>query len=94
MNNIIKAILLSLIASFCAVLMDVFLKYAQSDTNVYTVGFIRFLIGFLILVVAEMMVRYSGLSQINFTIYFLLPFFLSPLIYFILSETINAEHRS
>ena len=49
MNNIIKAILLSLIASFCAVLMDVFLKYAQSDTNVYTVGFIRFLIGFLII---------------------------------------------
>ena len=28
---------------------DVFLKYAQSDTNVYTVGFIRFLIGFLII---------------------------------------------
>ncbi len=79
--------LVSLIASFLLI------RKKEKKFN-FLNRYIFFLIGFLILVAAEMMVRYSGLSQINFTIYFLLPFFLSPLIYFILSETINAEHRS
>ena len=79
--------LVSLIASFLLI------RKKEKKFNFLNI-YIFFLIGFLILVAAEMMVRYSGLSQINFTIYFLLPFFLSPLIYFILSETINAEHRS
>ena len=50
MNNNIKAILLALVASFCAVLMSVFLKLAQNDTNVFTVGFLRFFFGFLIII--------------------------------------------
>lgn len=49
MNNNIKAVLLALTASFCAVLMSVFLKLAQSDVNVFTVGFLRFFFGFLII---------------------------------------------
>ena len=49
MNKNIKAVLLALTASFCAVLMSVFLKLAQSDANVYTVGFLRFFFGFLII---------------------------------------------
>ena len=42
MNNNIKAVLLATVASFCAVLMSVFLKLAQNDINVFTVGFLRF----------------------------------------------------
>ena len=49
MNKNIKAVLLALTASFCAVLMSVFLKLAQSDVNVFTVGFLRFFFGFLII---------------------------------------------
>ena len=49
MNNNIKAILLATIASFCAVLMAVFLKLAQNDANVFTVGFLRFLFGLFII---------------------------------------------
>ena len=49
MNNNIKAILLATIASFCAVLMAVFLKLAQHDANVFTVGFLRFLFGLFII---------------------------------------------
>ena len=49
MNNNIKAILLAIIASFCAVLMSVFLKLAQNDINVFTAGFLRFFFGFLII---------------------------------------------
>ena len=49
MNNNIKAILLATIASFCAVLMSVFLKLAQNDINVFTAGFLRFFFGLIII---------------------------------------------
>ena len=49
MNNNIKAILLATVASFCAVLMSVFLKLAQNDINVFTVGFLRFFFGLILI---------------------------------------------
>ncbi len=49
MSKNIKAVCLALIASFCAVLMSVFLKLGQQDSNVFTVGFMRFFFGFLII---------------------------------------------
>lgn len=78
--------LVSLIASFLLI------RKKEKKFN-FLNRYIFFLIGFLILVAAEMMVRYSGLSEINLVIYFSMPFFLSPLIYFILSESINSEHK-
>ena len=39
MTKNVKGIILALVASFCAVLMSVFLKFAQEDTNVFSVGF-------------------------------------------------------
>ena len=49
MSKNIQAVLLALVASFCAVLMSVFLKLGQQDANVFTVGFMRFFFGFLII---------------------------------------------
>ena len=49
MNNNIKAVLLATVASFCAVLMAVFLKLAQNDINVFTVGFLRFFFGLILI---------------------------------------------
>ncbi len=49
MNKNIQAVLLALASSFCAVLMSVFLKLAQQDSNVFTVGFMRFFFGFIII---------------------------------------------
>ena len=49
MTNNIKAILLATVASFCAVLMSVFLKLAQNDINVFTVGFLRFFFGLILI---------------------------------------------
>ena len=49
MSKNFKAIMLALIASFCAVLMSVFLKLAQEDSNVFTVGFLRFFFGLLLI---------------------------------------------
>ena len=48
MTKNVKGIILALVAS-CAVLMSVFLKFAQEDTNVFSVGFMRFFFGFLLI---------------------------------------------
>ena len=48
MNNNIKAVLLTISASFFAVLMEALIKAAQYDSNVYTIGFLDFF-GFLII---------------------------------------------
>ena len=61
MTNNIKAILLATVASFCAVLMSVFLKLAQNDINVFTVGFLRFFFGLLII--------FPFIIKSNFNIY-------------------------
>ena len=49
MTKNVKGIVLALVASFCAVLMSVFLKYAQEGANVFSVGFMRFFFGFLLI---------------------------------------------
>ena len=49
MNNNIKSVLLTISASFFAVLMEALIKAAQYDSNVYTIGFFRFFFGFLII---------------------------------------------
>ena len=49
MNNNIKAIFLTLSASFFAVLMEALIRAAQYDSNVFTIGFLRFFFGLLII---------------------------------------------
>ena len=68
MNNNIKAILLATIASFCAVLMAVFLKLAQHDANVFTVGFLRFYLGYLLsfLLLSIQNLQFIKLITLNF----------------------------
>ena len=61
MNNNIKAVLLATVASFCAVLMAVFLKLAQNDINVFTAGFLRFFFGLIVI--------FPFIIKSNFNIY-------------------------
>ena len=49
MNNNIRAILLTVSGSFFAVLMEALIRAAQYDSNVYTIGFLRFFFGFVII---------------------------------------------
>tara|TARA_B100000427_G_scaffold325238_1_gene331726 strand:+ start:235 stop:1383 length:1149 start_codon:yes stop_codon:yes gene_type:complete len=53
--------------------------------------YLYFFICFLILVMAEILVRYSGLSKINTILYFAFPFLLTPLIYLILFKSLSLE---
>jgi len=53
--------------------------------------YIYFAVCFLILVMAEILVRYSGLSKINTIFYFLFPFILMPIIYLMLIKSLAFE---
>ncbi len=53
--------------------------------------YIFFSIGFFLLVMAELLVRYSGMSSINFYIYLFTPFILMPVTYFILLKNFKRE---
>ena len=49
------------------------------------------MIGFLILLFAEVMVRFTGFSDLNASIYFLFPFLLMPIVYLILYRNFITE---
>ena len=57
----------------------------------YLRKYIYFSIGFLILVLAEVLVRYAGLSKINAVLYFSLPFVLMPIVYLTLLKSLVFE---
>ena len=46
MNNNIRAILLTVSGSFFAVSMEALIRAAQNDSNVFTIGFLRFFFWF------------------------------------------------
>ena len=66
MSKNFKAIMLALIASFCAVLMSVFLKLAQEDSNVFTIGFLRFFFGLLLITPIIIQSNFKIYNTINF----------------------------
>ena len=70
MNNNLKAILLTLSASFFAVSMEVLIRAAQDDSNVYTIGFLRFFFGFLIILPYIRKNKFRTYRTKNFKFYF------------------------
>jgi len=53
--------------------------------------YIYFLIGFVILIAAEILVRYSGFSNIHTFLYFATPIILMPIIYMVLLSKLSSE---
>ncbi len=53
--------------------------------------YIYFIISFLLLVIAELLVRYSGMSNINFYTYLITPFVMMPVIYLFLLNKFKNE---
>ena len=71
MNNNIKAVLLTISASFFAVLMEALIKAAQYDSNVYTIGFFRFFFGFLIILPYLVIKKFNTYKTKNLKFYIL-----------------------
>jgi len=72
-----------------------FLLTTRRDEKIYNYKkYIYFLIGFIILAFAEIIVRYSGISWTHSTFYYLLPIIMAPLFYLILTRTFKYENLS
>ena len=76
--------LISLLASFILI-------YKKEKKFNFLQKYIYFMIGFLILLFAEVMVRFTGFSDLNASIYFLFPFLLMPIVYLILYRNFITE---
>ena len=79
-----------LIALICS-----FILTSRKDQKIYNYKkHIYFFVSFAILITAEVIVRYSGISWSHSAIYYLIPACLLPLIYLILNKTFKYENLS
>ncbi len=79
MNNNIKAILLTVSGSFFAVLMESLIRIAQYDSNVYTIGFLRFFFGLIIIFPYLIKKKFIPYKTKNFKFYFIRGLFNLPM---------------
>tara|TARA_X000000950_G_scaffold68679_1_gene84930 strand:- start:204 stop:1085 length:882 start_codon:yes stop_codon:yes gene_type:complete len=79
MNNNIKAILLTISGSFFAVLMESLIRSAQYDSNVYTIGFLRFFFGLIIIFPYLIKKKFIPYKTKNFKFYFIRGLFNLPM---------------
>ena len=79
MNNNIKAILLTVSGSFFAVLMESLIRSAQYDSNVYTIGFLRFFFGHIIIFPYLINKKFIPYKTKNFKFYFIRGLFNLPM---------------
>ena len=72
-----------------------FLLASRKDKKMFYLNkYIYFFIGFLILALAEIIVRYSGISWNHTFVYYLIPLGMSPLLYIALIRTFKYENLS
>ena len=79
MNNNIKAILVTVSGSFFAVLMESLIRSAQYDSNVYTIGFLRFFFGLIIIFPYLIKKKFIPYKTKNFKFYFIRGLFNLPM---------------
>tara|TARA_X000000368_G_scaffold316988_1_gene254373 strand:+ start:1148 stop:2290 length:1143 start_codon:yes stop_codon:yes gene_type:complete len=67
-----------------AVLISFLLVYKKNKKTKILNRYLFFSFGFLLLVLSELLVRYSGITKLNFYVYLITPLLLLPSLYFIL----------
>ena len=99
MNKKLLAILLFVTATFFASLMGVFMRFAQSDINVFTASFLRFGIGFVIILPYLFYSKFNVYKTNNIKLHFIRGIINVPTMYvgfaalmFIPLEQIQALH--
>ena len=76
-----------------SLLLSFLLIYKKNKkSNVYS-RYTFFIFGFILLVFAELLVRYTGLSNINFYTYLMTPLIILPLLFFILLKKFKKEFK-
>ncbi len=90
-ETISRRIVMPIYIPVVSILLSFLLVYKKNKkTNIYS-RYIFFSFAFILLVFAELLVRYSGLSSANFYIYLGTPIILSPILFFILHKKFERE---
>ena len=86
-----RRIVMPLYIPLISIFISFLLIYKKTKKKKIINRYIFFIISFLLLVMTELLVRYSGISITNFYIYLLTPFISVPIVYFILLNNFKKE---
>ena len=86
-----RRILMPLYIPLVSILISFILIYTKNKKRNILNRYTFFLLSFILLILSELLVRYSGISKIGFYIYSITPFILMPLLYFFLMNKIKKE---
>ena len=90
-ETVSRRLVMPLYIPVVSVLLSFLLIYRKNKQTKLFNRYLFFLLGFLVLVSSELLVRYSGFSNINFFSYLFAPFILLPIIYFLLTNKFRSE---
>ena len=76
-----------------SILISFILVYTKNKKTKIINRYLFFSLSFMLLVLSELLVRYSGISNIGFYTYLLIPFVLLPIVYLILLNNFRKELR-
>ncbi len=88
-----RRILMPLYIPLISILISFILIYTKNKKTKIINRYIFFLFSFLLLILSELLVRYSGISNIGFYAYSLIPFITLPILYIILINRFKKELR-
>ena len=88
-----RRVIMPLYIPLVSVLISFILIYTKNKKTKIINRYMFFVFSFILLILAELLVRYSGISNINFYTYLLTPFVLMPILYLILINKFGKELR-
>ena len=86
-----RRIVMPLYIPLISILISFVLVYTKNKKTKIINRYLFFSLSFILLVLSELLVRYSGISNIGFYSYFLIPFILLPILYLILLNSFWKE---
>ncbi len=88
-----RRIIMPLYIPLISILISFILVYTKNKKTKIINRYLFFSLSFMLLVLSELLVRYSGISNIGFYTYLLIPFVLLPIVYLILFNNFRKELR-
>ena len=88
-----RRIIMPLYIPLISILISFILVYTKNKKTKIINRYLFFSLSFMLLVLTELLVRYSGISNIGFYTYLFIPFILLPILYLILLNNFRRELR-
>ena len=92
-ENFSRRVLMPLYIPLVSILISFLLIYTKNKKTKIINRYLFFTFSFVLLVLSELLVRYSGISNIGFYTYLFIPIIFSPILYFILLNNFWKELR-